>query len=37
MENKRRDDARSKLKKLARDEKAARREVELRAARDSIQ
>ena len=34
MENKRRDDARNRLKKLARDEKAMRREVDLRAAKD---
>ena len=35
MENKRRDDARNRLKKLARDERAMRREVEQHAAKDS--
>ena len=35
MENKRRDDARNRLKKLARDERAMRREVEQRATKDS--
>ena len=34
MQNKRRDDERNRLKKLARDEKAMRREVDLRAAKD---
>ena len=34
MENKRRDDARSKRKKLARDEKALQQEVEASAAKD---
>ena len=35
MENKRRDDAKNKLKKLSREERAMRREVEQRAARES--
>ena len=34
MENKRRDDAKNKLKKLSREERAMRREVEQRAARE---
>ena len=34
MENKRRDDAKNKLKKLSREERALRREVEQRAVRE---
>ena len=34
MQNKRRDDARNKLKKLSRDERAMRRQVDQRVARD---
>ena len=34
MENKRRDDAKNKLRKLSREERAMRREVEQRAARE---